>query len=749
MTSHYDLGLVTISVVIAILASYAGLLFAGHVTSVSGRPRLGWLAGGAVVMGLGIWSMHFVGMLAFRLPVPIGYGLNLILVSVAVAIAASLLALIVVSGAELRPLRLFSASILMGAAISGMHYIGMAAMSATTTVTYSAALVTLSILIAIGASSVALWLAFRFRSDRSSGATMRKAASAVIMGVAISGMHYTGMAAARFAPGPLLTTSGSHVLATTELGEVIALSTLVIIMLGIVGSALERRWLAERAAFTEDALQASEERWRNLFENAPVGVVLTDSDGRYVTVNPAFQRMVGYSEAELRCLSPTDITHEEDRAATEAMIATTAAGIPPARVEKRYRHKDGGVIWAEVSAFPVPVAVSTRLLAGIVVDITDRKRAEDEQRRSEASLADAQRISHTGSWRWKVDTGEISWSAEVWRIHKLDPATPLPSVTAFVEMVHADDRAAFQDALDRAMRDRRRFQHEYRVVLLDGSIKHLYIVGRPDVAGSGELEYVGVVMDITERRRAEEALRDAQAELARVARLTMMGELAASIAHEINQPLAAIVTSGSAGLRWLNRDAPDLDQARDALSRIVRDGARAGEVIRGLRALARKSGLQLTRLDIDDTINEVLALTRSELQRHGVALRTDLAARHRPAVGDRVQLQQVLLNLILNGIDAMRPITDRPKELAVSSGLTEPGSVLVSVEDTGTGLDRAVAQHIFEPFVTTKPDGLGIGLSICRSIIEAHGGRLWVAPREPHGTVLRFTVPTDTERLSP
>jgi C4-dicarboxylate-specific signal transduction histidine kinase len=228
-----------------------------------------------------------------------------------------------------------------------------------------------------------------------------------------------------------------------------------------------------------------------------------------------------------------------------------------------------------------------------------------------------------------------------------------------------------------------------------------------------------------------------------------MGELAASIAHEINQPLAAIVSNGSAGLLWLNRETPALDEVRGTLARIVSDGKRAGDVIHGLRALAKKSGPQLTALDLDDAIQDVLSLTHSELQRHGVVLRTDLAASDRPVMGDRVQLQQVLLNLILNGLDAMRAITDRPKELAVSSGLGEPGSVLVSVEDTGTGLDPAIAPRIFEPFVTTKADGLGMGLSICRSIIEAHGGRLWVSPREPHGTALRFTVPTDTERLSP
>jgi C4-dicarboxylate-specific signal transduction histidine kinase len=225
-----------------------------------------------------------------------------------------------------------------------------------------------------------------------------------------------------------------------------------------------------------------------------------------------------------------------------------------------------------------------------------------------------------------------------------------------------------------------------------------------------------------------------------MARLTTMGELTASIAHEINQPLAAIVTQSEAALRWLNRDQPDLDEARDALSHIARDGVRAAEVIRGLRALARKSGPQLTRLDIDDVVRQVLALARGELLRNDVVLHTELAAGDRPVMGDRVQLQQVLLNLIMNAVEAMRGVTERTRELTVSSKV-EPGSVLVAVKDTGTGLDPALEDRMFQPFFTTKPDGLGMGLSICRSIIEAHGGRLWVSQRAPHGADVRFTVP--------
>jgi len=253
-------------------------------------------------------------------------------------------------------------------------------------------------------------------------------------------------------------------------------------------------------------------------------------------------------------------------------------------------------------------------------------------------------------------------------------------------------------------------------------------------------------LTITELKRAEEALRAAQADLERMARPTTMGELTASIAHEINQPLAAIVTQSEAALRFLDRGEPDLDEVQDSLSSIKQDSMRAGEVMRGLRALAKKSGPQLAKLDIDDVISEVLALARGELRRHDVVLRTELAPEGKSATGDRVQLQQVLLNLIMNGVEAMRGVTERARELTVSSMLAEPASVLVAVEDTGSGLDPAVAERMFQPFFTTKPDGLGMGLAICRSIVEAHGGRLWVSPREPHGADVRFTVPLWVEQ---
>jgi signal transduction histidine kinase len=239
----------------------------------------------------------------------------------------------------------------------------------------------------------------------------------------------------------------------------------------------------------------------------------------------------------------------------------------------------------------------------------------------------------------------------------------------------------------------------------------------------------------------------AQAELARVGRLTTMGEIVASIAHEVNQPLAAIIANGDASLRWLNRDEPDLDEVRNTLSSITKDSRRAAKVIENLRAMAKKSEPQLARLDINDIIQEILMLMRTELTRHNVVLQTDLSAGDRAVLGDRVLLQQVILNLIMNGIEAMIAVSERPRVLTISSERAEPAALLVAIRDTGTGIEPATADRLFESLFTTKPNGMGMGLSICRSIIEAHGGRCWASPNTPHGAILQFTLPADGREL--
>jgi predicted ATPase/signal transduction histidine kinase len=371
----------------------------------------------------------------------------------------------------------------------------------------------------------------------------------------------------------------------------------------------------------------------------------------------------------------------------------------------------------------------------------ERRRAEEALRASEASLALGQQISRTCTWRWTVRTGAAQASIEWFRIYGLDPSIVQPSYETFIARVHPDDRPTVSSALAQATRDRSKFNLEFRIVLPDGSIKYLQTRGHPDINGSGELEFVGTDMDITELWEAEEKLRRAQEDLARVSRLTAMGELAGSIVHEINQPLAAVVTNAEACLRWLNRDHPDLIEAMTAVSNVAREGRRAADVVSGLKALARKSGPELANVDVHDAIREVLALIRGELERGSIAHQLDLYDGDATVLGDRVQVQQVLINLIRNGIEAMSGITDRPKLLTISSAPDRAQRLIITIEDSGIGLDPATCERVFDSLFTTKPNGMGMGLAICRSIVEAHRGRLWARPRLPHGTILSFTLP--------
>jgi C4-dicarboxylate-specific signal transduction histidine kinase len=261
-------------------------------------------------------------------------------------------------------------------------------------------------------------------------------------------------------------------------------------------------------------------------------------------------------------------------------------------------------------------------------------------------------------------------------------------------------------------------------------------------------EGVAFVLDLTERKHVEGALRDAQANLAHVMRVTTLGELTASIAHEVNQPLAAVVANAEACLGWLGRGTPDLDAARRSVEWIIDDGNRASEVIRRVRALANKTEIEKVPLDVNDLVSEVIALVRRELISHRVTLRTEFAPALPMILGDRVQLQQVMINLVMNGIEAMRSFTDRPRELAIRSRQDETQQVLLSVTDCGVGIAAENADRLFSPFFTTKSGGMGMGLSICRSIMEAHGGRLWATPNVPHGATFQFTLPVKADTSS-
>jgi PAS domain S-box-containing protein len=383
------------------------------------------------------------------------------------------------------------------------------------------------------------------------------------------------------------------------------------------------------------------------------------------------------------------------------------------------------------------------LYADLQQENAERKRVEEELRRSEAFLVEGQKISHTGSWGWNIATGKLVWSEEHCRIFGIDPRKTEPTFQWFMDRIHPEDRSLVQQTLDTAIHQRTGFSLEFRIVLPGGSVKHLNGVGRPVPMEAGSIEdYIGTSMDITERKRGEEALRVAQADLTRVARLTMMGELTASIAHEINQPLGAIVASSNACSRWLAKTPLPIDNVRRAMERIAAEGHRAGDIVRSVRTLTRKSGPDLVELDINDAIRDVFALIRSELNHHGVVLEAELSNVIEPVMGDRVQLQQVVLNLLINGIEAMSTATHGLRVLRVISQRDGVDCVRIAVEDSGTGLAPEIRDRIFEAFFTTKSDGLGMGLSICRSIVSAHGGRLWAEARQPCGAIFQFTVPT-------
>jgi NO-binding membrane sensor protein with MHYT domain len=477
VTGTYDPYLVALSILVAALASYTALDLGGRVAAARGFARRVWLTAAAITMGGGIWSMHFVAMLAFIMPTPMSYDIGLTTLSLVVAMFVTGGGFYAISRHSGSPLHLVLSGIFMGLGIAAMHYTGMAAMREHVELGYDRIFVALSLIIAIGASTAALWLAFR-TTDLG-----QKLIAAVVMGLAISGMHYTAMG------GTTFTTHG------------------------------------------------------------PV------------------PKAHGYASLD------------------QTNLALAVAGI------------------------------------------------------------------------------------------------------TFVILASA------------------------------------------------------LIASLSEQKRAEEALREAQADLAHVTRVTTLGEIAASIAHEVNQPLAAVVANAEACLRWLDREIPDLDAARRSVEWIIDDANRASEVIRRVRALANKSDVEKAPLDINDVVKEVIALVQGELVSHRVSLRMEFANALPVVPADRVELQQVVINLVMNGIEAMQSVTDRPRELLIRSLQDETQQVLVSVTDCGVGISAENADRLFNAFFTTKANGMGMGLSICRSIIEAHGGRLWASANLPQGATFQFTLP--------
>ncbi|XIA66241.1 PAS domain S-box protein [Bradyrhizobium sp. TZ2] len=493
---------------------------------------------------------------------------------------------------------------------------------------------------------------------------------------------------------------------------------------------------------------ASEAQWKEVFEHNPVMYFMVDADGTVLSVNTFGAAQLGYPVSELRGASVLKVFFEEDRGLVRKRVDVCLMNIGQTHSwEIRKVRKDGSALWVRENAKAVR-RLDGRLIVLIACeDITERKQAEDALRQSRNYLAEAQRLSRTGSFGWRA-TGEIIWSEETFRIFGYDKAPDI-KIETVVQRIHPDDRAGAQSTIDRATRDGKDFNHEFRLLLPDGSIKHVHATAHAVTDGSGAIEFVGAVTDVTARKRAEKELHEAQAELAHVTRVTALGELAASIAHEVNQPLAAVVANAAACQRWLDRDPPDLGEARSTVQSIIKDGNRAADVIQRVRALVNKTTGQQVPLDINEIVNEVITLLRHELVSHGVSLRMELAPALGLVLGDRVQLQQVIFNLVLNGIEAMQPVTGRRRELVIRTQENEARQILVAVSDCGVGLAAENADRMFDAFFTTKSGGMGMGLSICRSIVESHGGRLSASSNGERGATFQFILPLHQEGNTP
>jgi PAS domain S-box-containing protein len=386
----------------------------------------------------------------------------------------------------------------------------------------------------------------------------------------------------------------------------------------------------------------------------------------------------------------------------------------------------------------------TAVNSELTKEVLQRQRAEEALLRSEAYLAEAQRRTHTGSWACNVKTREILHSSdEHSRLYGYDPERGMPSFEELVQRMHPEDRPRVVEMAERSNREGKDFEAHFRVVLPDGTTKYVCGVAHPVFNSSGDVrEFVGILMDVTERRRADEErerLRQVEADLAHVTRITTMGELTASVAHEIKQPISAAVTDARTCLRWLGRDEPDLPEACEAALRVVKDVTRAADIISRISLLFKKGAPQRELVDVSELVRDMIVLLRGEANRYSISIRTELAEDLPKVMADRVQLQQVLMNLMLNGIDAMKESAGGG-ELTIKSEASD-SQLLISVSDTGVGLPPEQPEKIFKAFFTTKDNGTGMGLPISRSIIESHGGRLWAAGAPGRGATFQFTLP--------
>jgi PAS domain S-box-containing protein len=492
----------------------------------------------------------------------------------------------------------------------------------------------------------------------------------------------------------------------------------------------------------EQELRASEARFRTFVDYATDAFFVLDDDATVLDVNRQACKDLGYTRQELIGKHRSAFDIGLDDVSVQSLTQRIAAG-DSLTFETRHRRKDG-------TSFPVELRVAQfeqggRRFLCLARDITERKKAEEALRRSEAYLAEAQRLSHSGAFAYN-ETRFLYWSEELYRIYGFAPLQGIPTREAWWQRIHPDDRDRVYEEIQEALRERKDYAVEFRIVLPDGTLKHIQSNGHPSFSAGGELvEVIGTSVDMTERRRAQEEherLRQLEADLAHMNRLDIMGELSASLAHEMLHPIATARNNARAGMRFLEMSPPNLDEVREALGCVVKDADRAKDLVARIRDHIKKAPPRNELFDLNEAIDEVIVMARNAIDRSRVSVRTCLMEPTAFVRGDSVQLQQVVLNLILNAVEAMGSAEERARQLSISTELSQTRGILVAVCDSGPGIDPEHFNEIFKPFYTTKASGIGMGLSICRSIIDAHGGELWAEANQPRGAAFKFNMPS-------
>jgi PAS domain S-box-containing protein len=497
----------------------------------------------------------------------------------------------------------------------------------------------------------------------------------------------------------------------------------------------ERRHAERAAVANERALQL-------IIDTIPVLAWSARADGAADFLNRHYQEYVGLPVDQLLGWGWTSAVHPEDRAQInrdwQAMLSTGRGG----ELEARFRRFDGQYRWLLVRTNPLRDEMG-RLVAwyGINIDIEEQKRAQEELRRSQAFLAEGQRLSSTGSFSWHPHSDRLTGSDELYRIFGFDDKRAPLTLERVIERVHPEDAAILTEKLRLARSGIEDHDHDIRLQMPDGSVKYLRTVARAIEHPDGLLEYLGTIQDITERRVSADALEKVRSELAHVTRTMSLGVLTASIAHEVNQPLAGIITNADTCLRMLSADPPNVAGALATVRRTRRDGQRAAEVIAHLRALFCRKDIATEAVDLNEATREVIALFWQDLQRRRISLHSEMDEQLPAVSGDRVQLQQVILNLLSNASDSFDAIDDRPRQISICTRQDPDGAARLSVRDAGSGLLPELSDKLFDAFYTTKVEGMGIGLSVSRSIIESHQGQLWCEPNDGPGTTFTFAIP--------